>query len=160
MSYDIDLKDPVTKEVIQLPVKHLMTGGTFEADYDEKTGRFAPKPIREAHHNITYNYSSYYYDAAEGDDRFFGQLPDDYKSEVPRNLGIRGIYGKTGAESIPMLEDLIQRIESKYKKNGEWKASESPNEDYWKDTAGNAIRPLYQLIAMAELRPDGVWDGD
>ena len=27
-------------------------------------------------------------------------------------------------------------------------------------TAANAIRPLYQLMAMAQLRPDGVWDGD
>ena len=27
-------------------------------------------------------------------------------------------------------------------------------------SAANAIKPLYQLIAMAQLRPDGVWDGD
>lgn len=203
MSYDIELKDPVTKEVIELPIKHLMTGGTFAADYDEKTGRFTPKPVSEAHLNITYNYADYYYDAVEGDNRFFGKRPDDYEDEEPRELGIRGIYGKTGAESIPMLKDLIQRIESKYKKNGEWitttrevvkyfdslgnelddvellsnsyldkgngkyhkkectkEVSEAPNRDYWEATAGNAIRPLYQLIAMAELRPDGVWDGD
>ena len=38
--------------------------------------------------------------------------------------------------------------------------SEGPCDDYWEATAANAIRPLYQLIAMAELRPDGVWDGD
>lgn len=32
--------------------------------------------------------------------------------------------------------------------------------DYWKATEGNAKRPLYQLLALAKMRPDGVWDGD
>lgn len=31
---------------------------------------------------------------------------------------------------------------------------------YWMPTRDNAIRPLYQLVAMAMIRPDGVWDGD
>ena len=38
--------------------------------------------------------------------------------------------------------------------------SEGPCDNYWEATAANAIQPLYQLIAMAKLRPDGVWDGD
>ena len=38
--------------------------------------------------------------------------------------------------------------------------SEGPCKDYWEATAANAIRPLYQLLAMARLRPDGIWDGD
>ena len=25
---------------------------------------------------------------------------------------------------------------------------------------GNAIKPLFQLLAFAHLRPDGIWDGD
>ena len=32
MSYDIRLKDPVTDETLDLPVKHVMTGGTYPAD--------------------------------------------------------------------------------------------------------------------------------
>lgn len=28
------------------------------------------------------------------------------------------------------------------------------------DTKGNAKRALLQLLAMARMRPDGVWDGD
>ena len=96
-----------------------------------------------------------------------------------------------------MLQDLIQRIEAKYKKNGEWifterliphsydesgaeidpndilgfrravrteetpeMVSEGPNSNYWCATAANAISPLYKLIAMAQLRPDGIWTGD
>lgn len=200
MSYDIELKDPVTKERIELPAKHLMTGGTYEADYDPETGQFSKKPTAEAWVNITYNYSGYYYDAAEGDKRFYGNLPDDTdeEKEIPRNLGIRGIYGKTGAESIEMLKDLAMRITEKYSKNGEWittkrtetrylnpetgneielmdairndipytkeeyevEVNEGPNEDYWEPTAANAVRPLFYLIAIAQMRPDGIWDGD
>lgn len=31
---------------------------------------------------------------------------------------------------------------------------------YWEATEGNAKRALLQLLAMARMRPDGVWDGD
>lgn len=140
MSYDITLKDPVTHEIIEFDEPHQMRGGMY-----------AIGDIREAWLNITYNYANYYYDAAEGDDRFFGKLWYD----EPKNLGIRGIYGKTGAESIPMLQEMIERIKP------------MPDEEcsadckgYWKPTAENAIRPLHYLIAMAQLRPDGIWDGD
>jgi len=172
----------------------VMTGGTYRADYDEKTGQFTPAAITDAWLNITYNYSHYYYEAADGDERFYGVDSDDRHA----NLGIRGIYGKTGAEAIPMLKDLAERIETKYKHDGEWITNsrtekifkdkdgkeidlidllekhvteystetveklinEGPNDDYWTATAANAIKPLYQLLAFAELRPDGVWSGD
>ena len=186
MSYDIYLKDEITGETIEFDTPHDMKGGTY-----------AVGGTSEAWLNITYNYSDYYYDAAEGDKRFFGSLPDDRPNEEPRNLGIRGIYGKTGAESIPMLKDMVQMIWDKYHTHGEWitternetiyldkkgheidlvtamhkgieytekeivkQVNEGPNRDYWEPTAGNAIRPLKQLIAMAQMRPDGVWDGD
>lgn len=48
MSYDIYLKEPSSGETIELPVRHLMTGGTYRADYDEVTGRFTPAAISEA----------------------------------------------------------------------------------------------------------------
>ncbi len=53
MSYDIRLKDPVTDETLDLPLKHVMTGGTYQADYDEQTRTFSPKPISEAWLNVT-----------------------------------------------------------------------------------------------------------
>jgi len=31
---------------------------------------------------------------------------------------------------------------------------------YWMPTKENAIRPLYQLLAIAKIRPDGIWEGD
>ena len=202
MSYDIELVDPVTRERLELPSEHVMTGGTYLAEYNEATGVFSPKPTREAWLNITYNYARYYYEATEGDARFAhdeisGYDADGNPKPVVTRYGIRGIYGKTGADSIPMLQDMLKRIESAYKKDGQWiittrekrrylnksgkevdflyairhkeecteekyteDVSEGPNNNYWEETAANAMRPLHQLIAMAKLRPDGIWDGD
>lgn len=115
MSYDITLKDPITKETLELPVEHIMIGGTYKAKYDEHTNTFSPMPTSEAWLNITYNYADYYYEATENDKRF----EIIYEGKV-ENGGIRGLYGKTGAESISMLKDMIKRIEDKYKINGEW----------------------------------------
>lgn len=44
MSYDIELVDPVTKEVLQLDGPHHMRGGTYCVD-----------GTKDAHLNITYN---------------------------------------------------------------------------------------------------------
>ena len=197
MGYDIDLCDPVTGKIIELPVKHMMHGNMYPAEYDKETGTFTPLPTSEATLGVTYNYADYYYEATEGDKRFVGVNAWDEPDAEPYNLGMRGIYGKTGAESIPMLKDMIQRITEKYSDDGEWitterkktiyidkngnevelvgainkgieyvekdvtvKVNEGVNSDYWESTAGNAIRPLFQLIAMAQLRPDGIWKGD
>lgn len=62
--------------------------------------------------------------------------------------GIRTIYGMTGAESIPVLKRAIEGL------------GDEVDPDYWKPTEGNAKRPLCQLLAFAQMRPDGIWDGD
>ena len=135
MSYDIYLKDRVTKETIQLPAKHIMTGGTYRASYDESTGKFSPEPIADAWLNITYNYANYYYEVTEGDSRFAHEevsafYADGSQGPMQTEYGIRGIYGKTGAESIPMLKDMITRIEEKYKKDGEWISTQRTKKRY------------------------------
>lgn len=56
-----------------------------------------------------------------------------YRDDVFGKDGIRTIYGMTGDDT---------------------------DEDYWKATEGNAKRPLCQLLAMAKMCPDGIWDGD
>lgn len=63
--------------------------------------------------------------------------------------GMRSIYGKTGAESIPMLEKAISAL-----------GDDVDDNDYWNATEGNAKRALCGLLAFAKIRPDGVWDGD
>ncbi len=62
--------------------------------------------------------------------------------------GIRTIYGMTGAESLPVLQAAADQL------------GDDVDEDYWEATEGNAKRALLQLIALAKMRPDGVWDGD
>ena len=117
MSYDIDLCDPVTKQVLILDDAHDMRGGTY-----------CVGGTQVACLNITYNYSPHYERLGE--------------------KGIRSIYGKTGADSIPMLQLAIDSLGNDV----------DPN--YWKATEGNAKRALLQLVALAKLRPDGVWTGD
>ena len=118
MSYDINLCDPVTRDVLLLDDPHDMRGGTY-----------AMGGTRECHLNITYNYGSAFH-------RVLGEK------------GIRTIYGMTGAESIPLLEAAASRL------------ADDATGNYWDATDGNAKRALLQLVALAKLRPDGVWDGD
>lgn len=158
MSYDISLVSPVDGKTLELPFKHVMTGGTYAASYDETTGTFSALPISETTLNITYNYSKYYYEATDGDPDFAHEEPAEYHSEgekgtTKKYYGIRGLYGKSGAETIPMLKRMIDRIKQKY-------PDLESSSDYWDVLPGNAIKPLYQLLAFAELRPDGIWDGD
>lgn len=118
MSYDIDLTDAVTGEVLQLDEPHQMKGGTY-----------AVGGSRYVSINITYNYSRHFQDV-------FG------------DKGIRFLYGMTGAESIPHLREGMDALGDDF------------HADYWKPTEGNAKQALAQLLALAQLRPDGVWKGD
>lgn len=118
MSYDIQLLDPVTKGTILFDHSHEIRGGTYQLG-----------GCREAWLNVTYNYSSHFY-------RVFG------------DKGIRSIYGKSGADSVPMLESAIKQL------------GNDVDDDYWKATEGNAKQALLGLLTFAKLRPDGIWDGD
>ena len=217
MSYDFYLRDPVSKEKLQVP-GHMMYGGNIKCDYID--GKLIPTTTTEAYLNITYNYGRYYYEAFpdSGDEEKSRQHDDDCKKYGIGYVwgGIRVLNGLSGAEAIPVLEEMIRRIEEKYKNpDGNWiiskrertyfinretgqregkgfipliaflnikknagsdeeaarifdekyqECSESYEMDegsdggsYWEETAANAIRPLYQLIALSRMRPDGVW---
>lgn len=121
MSYDISLCDPVTHKPLKADSTHFIAGGMR-----------AMGGTKELWINVTYNYGHFY-----------------YRPEVFGDGGIRSIYGKTGAESIPMLEKAISAL-----------GDDVDNSDYWHATEGNAKRALYGLLAFAKMRPDGVWDGD
>jgi hypothetical protein len=119
MSYDIRLKDPVTKETIVFADKRHIRGGAYEIG-----------GTHEARLNITYNYW----------DRFVKAFNDED--------GVRSIYGLTGAESIPILTAAIEKL------------SDDVSTNYWESTEGNAKKALFGLLALARMRPDGVWVGD
>ncbi len=118
MSYDISLRHPVAKEVLEMDFPHQIKGGNY-----------AVGGTQEAWLNVTYNYAEHFYN-------------------VLGEKGIRTIYGMTGAESIPVLKAAMKKL------------GDDVDEDYWKSTEGNAKAALAGLLALAQMRPDGVWDGD
>lgn len=153
MSYDISLRDPVTKETIEFDSPHHMRGGTY-----------ALGGTAMAWLNVTYNYAPWYYKDGVFPNR--GEITFEYSdggTHTENCEGIRSIYGLTGAESISvlthainMLEDMDEDISEEEKKEYE----EHGASGYWMPTRENAIKPLYQLLAMAKMRPDGIWEGD
>ena len=100
----------------------------LEVPHHMRGGTYAMGGTTRAHLNVTYNYYPHLVHVG----------PD----------GIRSIYGKTGAESIQMLEDAAAQL------------GDETDPDYWKPTEGNAKRALLQLAALAKMRPDGIWAGD
>lgn len=140
MSYDISLVDPVTKETLELDAPHQIKGGTY-----------ALGGTREAWLNVTWNYSDWY------------RMDGVFQKVDGESRGIRSIYGKTGAESIPILKAAIAALESCDKDISEERRRECEECDatgYWMPTRENAIKPLYSLLAFAQMRPDGVCEGD
>lgn len=88
MSYDIDLLDPITKEVIEINDVHFLRGGTY------KMGGSTELSL-----NMTYNYSKFLHQVLQP--KF---TPSEDKS------GIRSLYGMTALEATPILEDAISTL--------------------------------------------------
>ena len=101
-----------------------------ETKHEIHGGLYAVGGTTELWMNITYNYANHYYRVMDAD------------------WGIRAIYGLSGAESIPVLQKAIDQL------------GDNVADDYWAATEGNATRALIGLLALARLRPDGIWDGD
>ena len=137
MSYDIELVDPITRKVLMLDEPHQMRGGTYPVGGESRCRL-----------NVTYNYYPQFV-------RVLGELdeprplaPDWMREDGGTVQGIRTIYGLTGAESIPVLDDAISKL------------GDDVSDRYWDATDGNAKRALMQLRALATMRPDGLWEGD
>ena len=137
MSYDIELVDQVTGEPLEFDAPHHMRGGTYSVGGTTR-----------AHLNITYNYyrhfRSVFVDLPQPRDK----SPQYMIDEGGPVVGIRTIYGLSGAESLPVLARAISML------------GDDVDEDYWKPTEGNVKRALIQLRTLAAMRPDGLWHGD
>ncbi len=120
MSYDIYLREPnsETKPII------------FNENHHLKGGTYIIGGTDQAWLNITYNYGKF------------------YRKHIDSEKGIRVLYGKTGAEAIPILEKAIKALGTKR------------DNDYWKPTPGNAGAALQDLLIFAKNRPDGIFAGD
>ena len=111
--------------------------------------------------DITYNYYDYIEEATDGDERFA------YKNyENKKCYGIRGLYGKTAFQAIPMLIDAIVRLYNKYNFYG-CESSERYDEwdtrDVYEQNAGNVLKVLATLLRVSAdyaRSDDYVWDGD
>ena len=213
MSYDLYLRDRVTGECLQVP-GHLMYGGNVKCRSVD--GMLVPDVTTDAYLNVTYNYGRYYSEAFPALKENGGRHGEDAKKYgiTDDDGGIRSLNGLSGVQAVPFLEEMVRRIESKYKDFEGWidterekvwyesrrnpnvkkdptdmfleylnlkkdglsdeqvgkhleerwtkrektvLVSEGDTSDYWEATAANAIRPLYQLIALSQMRPDGVW---
>lgn len=134
MSYDLHLGYPISGNTLELDEPHHMRDETY-----------AVRGTLNCWISITYNYAGHFYrlfpvrDWREGDSKY-----DKDKSIG----GIRVIYGMSGAESIPVLQAVIDQL------------GDDVDPDYWKATEGNAKRALLGLLALATMRPDGIWSGD
>ena len=91
--------------------QYVRTGSLWSVT-DPVTGKLAPAEQTEADIDITCNYSHYYYEVADGDIRFAHEevsvyYADETQGPAETEYCIRGLYGSTPAESIPMLMDVI-----------------------------------------------------
>ena len=101
MSYDINLLDPITKEVIEINDAHFLRGGTYKVGGS-----------KELTLNITYNYSKILHRVIQPKN-----TPSEYKT------GIRSLYGITALEAVPILEAAISNLKDDVDEDY-WKATE------------------------------------
>ena len=100
----------------------------LEHEHFMQGGTYCASGTKELWLNITYNYGPIYKNtAALGED------------------GIYKLNRLSGAESISILKCAVAELK------------DDVASDYWMPTEGNAKRALLQLLAMAYMRPDGIW---
>lgn len=130
MSYDIRLIDHTTHKVLEAENPHFMQGGTF-----------CPGGTKELWLNITYNYAAMLCKVLQRD------VIDQSNGRRTTLVGLDAINGLYAAETISMLRKAINSL-----------SDEGANESYWHPTEGNVKKALIQLKALADMRPDGVWE--
>lgn len=112
MGYSIELKNRTIGETAKMRHPQYVRTGSLWAVTDPVTGKLTPAEQTEADIDITCNYSHYYYEVADGDIRFAHEevsayYADETQGPAETEYGIRGLYGSTSAEPIPMLMDVI-----------------------------------------------------
>jgi hypothetical protein len=148
MSYDLSLIDPVTKEIIECHA-HDMGGGRKKSSITD----LAVVKVNFGYSAILQKAFPVLNEPHKGTPKWLTDCISDLTKEclgesIYRLSGIRTLYGMSGAESIPMLEDAISQL------------ADDATDNYLEATEGNVKRVLFQLLALARMRPDGIWDGD
>ena len=130
MSYDVRLIDHTTHKVLEAENPHFMQGGTF-----------CPGGTKELWLNITYNYAAVLCKVLQRD------VIDQDTGKRTTLVGLDAINGLYAAETISMLHKAIISL-----------SDDGVNECYWHPTEGIVKKALIQLKALADMRPDGVWE--
>lgn len=160
MSYDIRLRNRKTNQPEMLQHPFYLRAGTVRAEVNPHTGKLVQAKETEACINITYNYGRYYREAADGDSRFVIR-----EENGDLSYGIRGIYGKTPEESIPMLLDLVSRITAKYQgPDGDWLVTDRVKQHYFDPDGHEVADPMIALLHKVNLtiqeEPYQISEGD
>lgn len=91
--------------------------------------------IADEEFNITWNVAPMFYAA----------IPDE---------GIRTIYGKTGAEALPILQEIRAYFEG----NKDYLTSLEPSNGW--GTFNTTYRCLCKMVRISMNNPDEIWQGD
>lgn len=155
MSYDIELINRKTKQPLLLSQPQYIRGGTVKAELDEN-GNLIQAKETEASINITYNYNHYYVEATRDDRRFFKQEADAEGNVMESSAGIRGLYGKTAAESLPMLTDMIERIKRKYmdQEAGKWSVTKRKKVHFYDENGVEYKDPINAILNSLPYRKE------
>jgi hypothetical protein len=105
----------------------------IEAPHMMRGGTYTVGGTTELHLNMTYNYAPILCRVLKTD------------AGLSAAHGIDAIAGRPAYQTIPMLLAAIDQL------------GNDVDADYWNATEGNVKRALHQLLAMACMRPDGVW---
>jgi hypothetical protein len=105
-------------------------GTELYVDRFEDGGTYRVGGTDVAELNVTYNYVHH------------------FREHLDAELGIRWLYGKTGAGTVERLEAAVAALGT------------DRDQDYWCATPGNAGAALARLLAWAKQYPEGVFDGD
>jgi len=61
-------------------------------------------------------------------------------------FNLREMNGKKASDTISDMESVVEKLGTR------------KDDDYWKDTPGNAGAGLAQLLSWAKQCPDGIWE--
>lgn len=137
MGWDIRLKDRKTGDTIQTAAPMVLFGSNLRCDENLRV-----IAQRDAAFSATFNYSKYYYEAAERLPAFW-RIDKDGESE---NLGFRAFDGLAPWDSIVMLKDLIDGIINRYRRDdGTWFDSERKKQVFY-DEQGHEMEPSLALL--------------
>lgn len=133
MGYSLYLCDPVTGNTLHTELPHMMA-----------CGMYAVGGTTEMWLHITSNYARWYCKPiAFGDKGIFAINDMGAIESVP-------VINKAIAGLTALDEDLSKEEVERYRKHNV--------DGYWLPTKQNALKPLYQLRALALMRPDGIWE--